>query len=86
MNIARGTVVDEEALLKALQEKTIAGAGLDVFTNEPHVPEAFYTLDNVVLMPHLASATFETREAMAQRVIDNLDAFFSTGEVISRVV
>lgn len=86
VNIARGTVVDEEALLKALQEKTIAGAGLDVFTNEPHVPEAFYTLDNVVLMPHLASATFETREAMAQRVIDNLDAFFSTGEVISRVV
>ena len=86
VNIARGTVVDEDALLKALQEKTIAGAGLDVFTNEPHVPEAFYALDNVVLMPHLASATHETREAMAQRVIENLEAFFQHGEVVSRVV
>lgn len=86
VNIARGSVVDEQALLHALQNQQIAGAGLDVFAQEPHVPEGFYSLDNVVLMPHLGSATHETREAMAQRVIDNLDAFFARGEVISRVV
>ena len=75
-NGARGTVIDEAALLLALQQKRIAGAGLDVYEREPNVPPEFFTLDNVVLAPHIASATVQTREAMAQRVLDNLSAFF----------
>jgi hydroxypyruvate reductase len=77
VNVARGTVVDEAALVRALQEKRIAGAGLDVFEREPHVPRELFALDNVVLAPHIASATTQTREAMAQRVLDNLAAFFA---------
>lgn len=75
VNVARGSVIDEAALVEALQQKRIAGAGLDVFENEPKVPEALFALDNVVLVPHVASGTRETREAMAQRVLDNLAAF-----------
>ena len=74
VNIARGSVIDEEALIFALQNKTIAGAGLDVFLNEPKINSAFLTLDNVVLAPHQGSATIETREAMGQCVIDNVKA------------
>jgi hydroxypyruvate reductase len=77
VNVSRGSVVDEAALLTALQQGRIAGAGLDVFEREPHVPPEFFTLDNVVLVPHIASATHQTRQAMAQRVLDNLDAFFA---------
>ncbi len=77
INVARGSVVDEEALIKALQQGTIASAGLDVFANEPHVPEALIALDNVVLLPHVASATHLTRNAMGQLVVDNLTAWFS---------
>ncbi|MGT2492896.1 NAD(P)-dependent oxidoreductase [Cupriavidus basilensis] len=62
INIARGTVVDEVALVDALVHRRIAGAGLDVFENEPHVPEALFALDNVVLLPHMASATHETAQ------------------------
>jgi lactate dehydrogenase-like 2-hydroxyacid dehydrogenase len=76
VNIARGTVVDEAALVRALVERRIAGAGLDVFEDEPHVPPALFGLDNVVLLPHVASGTIETRQAMADRVFDNLQAFF----------
>lgn len=83
VNISRGTVVDEAALVDALQHKRIAGAGLDVFEREPHVPEALLALDNVVLLPHLASATHETRAAMAQRVEDNLAAFFAGKPLVS---
>jgi hydroxypyruvate reductase len=77
VNVSRGTVVDEAALLRALQDKRIAGAGLDVFENEPNVPGAFFNLENVVLAPHIASSTVQTREAMARRVVDNLRAFFA---------
>jgi lactate dehydrogenase-like 2-hydroxyacid dehydrogenase len=81
INIARGTVVDEAALVDALVDRRIAGAGLDVFENEPDVPAALFALDNVVLLPHIASATVETRNAMADLVYDNLESFFSTGAV-----
>lgn len=77
INVARGSVVDEEALLIALRNKKIAGAGLDVYENEPHVPEAFFSMDNVVLLPHVGSATIETRSKMAYLVIDNIKAHFS---------
>ena len=83
INVARGTVVDEAALIRALQDGRIAGAGLDVFENEPQVPEALTGMDNVVLLPHIASATHETRHAMGQRVMDNLEAFERTGQLIS---
>jgi hydroxypyruvate reductase len=81
INVSRGSVVDEDALVQALKDGTIAGAGLDVYADEPHVPEAMLNMDNVVLLPHLASATHETRQAMAELVKGNLDAFFSTGKV-----
>ncbi|WP_354683826.1 2-hydroxyacid dehydrogenase [Cupriavidus necator] len=81
INIARGTVVDEAALVDALVHQRIAGAGLDVFEDEPNVPEALFALDNVVLLPHIASATFETRQAMAELVFENLQQFFATGAV-----
>lgn len=77
VNVARGSVVDEPALVKALVEGRIAGAGLDVFADEPNVPEALLGLDNVVLEPHAASATVSTRDAMAQLVVDNLEAHFA---------
>jgi hydroxypyruvate reductase len=83
INVARGTVVDEAALVRALQEKRIAGAGLDVFEREPHVPPELFTLDNVVMVPHIASATVQTREAMGQRVLDNLQAFFAGQPLVS---
>jgi lactate dehydrogenase-like 2-hydroxyacid dehydrogenase len=75
INIARGSVVDEPALIKALQEKRILSAGLDVYANEPEVPKELIALDNVVLFPHLGSATVATRRAMDQLVVDNLLAW-----------
>jgi hydroxypyruvate reductase len=84
INVARGTVVDEPALVRALVERRIAGAALDVFENEPQVPAELMALDNVVLVPHIGSATVETRAAMAQRVFDNLQSFFASGRVISQ--
>ena len=79
INVARGSVIDEVALVQALQDKRIAGAGLDVFDREPHVPPALFGLDNVVLLPHIASGTRETRQAMADLVFDNLQSFFDSG-------
>jgi lactate dehydrogenase-like 2-hydroxyacid dehydrogenase len=77
VNISRGAVIDEPELVKALQEGRLGGAGLDVFVDEPRVPEAFFAMDNVVLQPHVGSATFPTREAMGQLVIDNLALYFA---------
>ncbi|MDZ5454056.1 2-hydroxyacid dehydrogenase [Labrys sp. ZIDIC5] len=72
INVARGSVVDESALIEALRNRTILAAGLDVFADEPHVPEALVALDNAVLLPHVGSATIHTRRAMGQLVVDNL--------------
>lgn len=85
INIARGSVVDEPALVKALQDKVIAGAGLDVFADEPNVPEALIGMDNVVLLPHIGSATVETRIKMGQLVIDNILAHFDGKELLTEV-
>jgi len=84
INVARGSVVDEPALVRALQDKRIAGAALDVFENEPQVPPELMALDSVVLVPHIGSATVETRAAMAQRVFDNLASYFDSGKLISQ--
>ena len=77
VNVARGSVVDEAVLLRYLQEKKIAGAGLDVFEHEPNVPAGFFTLDNAVLFPHVASATVETRKAMGDLQVENLHLHFA---------
>jgi lactate dehydrogenase-like 2-hydroxyacid dehydrogenase len=75
INMARGSVVDEPALIKALQDKTIMSAGLDVYQNEPHVPPELIAMDDVVLFPHLGSASVATRERMDQLIVDNLLAW-----------
>lgn len=85
INTARGEVVDEAALAEALAAGQIAGAGLDVFEAEPKVNAALMTMENVALLPHLGSATRETREAMGHRAVDNLDAFFAGREPPDRV-
>jgi hydroxypyruvate reductase len=85
VNIARGSVVDEAALVKALQDGVIAGAALDVFADEPRPLEALFAMDNVVLQPHQASATHETRTAMGQLMIDNLKAHFAGKPLLTPV-
>ena len=75
INMSRGSVVDETALIKALEDKTIMSAGLDVYRNEPEVPAELIAMENVVLFPHLGSATVATRERMDQLVVDNLTAW-----------
>jgi lactate dehydrogenase-like 2-hydroxyacid dehydrogenase len=85
INIARGSVVDEAAVVAALQSGTIGGAALDVFADEPHVPEALFGIENVILQPHLGSATEETRAAMGQLVVDNLKAFFAGEPLLTPV-
>jgi len=85
INIARGSVVDEDALLYALQHKKIAGAALDVFENEPNPNKDFLRLDNVLLTPHIGSATTETRIAMTNLAVDNLEAFFAKQPLPSEV-
>lgn len=77
INIARGSVIREDDLVRALEERLIAGAGLDVFAHEPYVPEPLIRMDNVVLLPHIGSATIETRMKMGQLLIDNLLAHFN---------
>ncbi len=77
INVARGSIINEPELVAALVEGRLGGAGLDVFADEPNVPQALWTLDTVVLQPHIASATIETRTAMADLVLTNLAAFFA---------
>lgn len=86
VNTARGDVIDQTALIAALKDGRIRGAGLDVFEGEPAVPEELKSMDNVVLLPHLGSATMETRVAMGMRVVENLDAFFAGKAPRDRVV
>jgi hydroxypyruvate reductase len=85
VNVARGAVVDEDALVEALVSGKLGGAGLDVFVNEPQVPEVLFGMDNVVLQPHVGSGTHETRRAMSQLVLDNLDAKFAGKPLLTEI-
>ena len=85
INVARGSVVDQTALIRALDEGVIAGAALDVFEDEPNVPEALRARDNVVLTPHIASATWQTRRAMADLAFNNLQAHFAGHPLLTPV-
>ncbi len=85
INIARGTVVDENALVAALQNGELAGAGLDVYEHEPKVPAELLTMEHVVLLPHVGSATRETRTAMCDLVLDNVRTYLAEGRVLTPV-
>jgi lactate dehydrogenase-like 2-hydroxyacid dehydrogenase len=85
INVGRGTSVDEPALIEALAKGTIRAAGLDVFADEPRVPEALIALPNACLLPHVGSGTEHTRSAMADLVVDNLLSWFTEGKAISPV-
>ncbi|VXB61882.1 2-hydroxyacid dehydrogenase [Citricoccus sp. K5] len=85
INIARGTVVDESALVTALTEGSIAGAGLDVYAQEPQVPESLFGLDTVVLLPHVGSGTRETRSDMAELVLSNLRQYLADGTLVTPI-
>jgi lactate dehydrogenase-like 2-hydroxyacid dehydrogenase len=85
VNVARGSVVDQDALIAALQRGTIAGAALDVFDSEPDIDARLFGLDNALLLPHIGSATHETRAAMAQLMLDNLRAWFRSGRALTPV-
>ncbi len=85
INVGRGSVVDETALMAALDSGTIAGAGLDVFTDEPNVPAALQQRDDVVITPHMASATWETRREMSRLVLENVNAWFAGDPLITPV-
>lgn len=86
INIARGSVVDQVALVELVSSGGLAGAGLDVFVDEPNVPGELLGLDNVVLFPHIGSATARTRQAMALLAIRNLESYLSTGELVTPVL
>lgn len=85
VNVGRGSVVDQDALIDALQEGRIAGAGLDVYTDEPSIPHRLIEMDNVVLLPHVGSGTRETRGAMAELVLKNLDHFAKSGALLTPI-
>jgi lactate dehydrogenase-like 2-hydroxyacid dehydrogenase len=83
--VARGSVVDEAALVQALADGTIAGAALDVYADEPHVPAALWAMKQVVLTPHMASGTMETRRAMANLALENLQAHFANQPLLTPI-
>lgn len=85
VNIARGSVVDQDALVSVLLNGRLAGAGLDVFADEPKVPEELFALPNVVLLPHVGSGTVQTRAAMEALTLRNLDSFLTTGALVTPV-
>jgi len=85
INVGRGSAVDEEALIEALRNDTILAAGLDVFASEPNVPEALLACGNACLLPHVASASVPTRQAMADLVVDNLVSWFTRGSALTPV-
>nr|WP_314522401.1 2-hydroxyacid dehydrogenase [uncultured Rahnella sp.] len=85
INISRGSVVDERALIEAIEEGTLGGAGLDVFTDEPHVPHALLHRANVVVTPHMASATWATRKEMSRLVLENVNAYFAGEPLVTPV-
>lgn len=85
INIGRGSSVDEIALVEALKNQKIQAAGLDVYADEPNVPEALLSMDNVVLLPHIGSATIETRREMGNLVIENLEAYFAGQPLLTEV-
>ena len=86
INVARGSVIDQDELINYLENKSILAAGLDVYTNEPNIPEKLISLKNTVLLPHIASGTIETRNAMGQLVFDNIKNYFENKPLISQVV
>ena len=86
INVGRGAIIDEQEMVRCLMQGEIAGAGLDVFENEPHVPSELIALDNVVLSPHRAVHTEETLMALVELVIGNLEAFFSNKPLLSPVI
>ncbi|HSF94499.1 MAG TPA: 2-hydroxyacid dehydrogenase [Thermohalobaculum sp.] len=86
VNVARGSLIDEPAMVEMLQSGALGGAALDVFADEPRVPEALFALENVVLAPHQGSATNKTRIAMGDLVVDNLAAFFAGAPLLTPVV
>lgn len=83
VNVARGSLVDETALINALENGELAGAALDVLEHEPHVPPALARLSTVIITPHIASATRQTRAAMTQLVLDNIDSWRQRGEALT---
>ncbi len=85
VNAARGSIVDDEALIEALKSGRLAAAGLDVYNNEPEIHAAYRDLPSTFLLPHIGSATRETRDAMGFRALDNLDAVFAGREPRDRV-
>ena len=85
INTARGGIVDHDALADALKSGHLAGAGLDVYPHEPHVPEALLELENVVLLPHLGSANIEARTAMGMKALANIEAFVNGDPLPDRV-
>jgi lactate dehydrogenase-like 2-hydroxyacid dehydrogenase len=85
VNAARGAIVDDEALIEALKSGKLRAAGIDAYNNEPKVDQRLVALPNTFLMPHIGSATAETRDAMGFRALDNLDAFFAGREPLARV-
>jgi len=85
INISRGTTVNENDLIFSLQNKIIAGAGLDVYADEPNVPEQLLSMENVVLLPHIGTATKETRTKMLSLTLENIQSFFTSGSPLTPV-